>query len=103
MAHCLNAAKGCVLAGHGALRGCDCPCDVCALPPKNEVLPPGSRLPFPNRIQLAEFQQLRSTGQVTVFRCRPCDSCGKEIPEAYECCSEACHHKLQQSKKDNDS
>lgn len=60
---------------------------------------PGTLLGFPTQRQLADFTKHREAGTISVFRARRCDVCQKEIPEAFRCCGQQCHDKLNPPKK----
>lgn len=63
-------------------------------PPQNEVLPPGTLLPFPTERQQQEFKRRREAGTMTFFRTRQCDNCKAECPNAFQFCSRDCHDKV---------
>lgn len=70
--------------------------------PRNEVHPEGKLLPFPTVKLMAEFTTARDLNMISWFRKRNCNSCRKEVPKQYECCSENCHLKLHPKEKPRD-
>jgi hypothetical protein len=57
---------------------------------KNPDKPQG----FPNSAELYEFDKGRANGTITVFRARACAVCGRQIPRAFQVCSNDCFGKL---------
>ncbi len=49
--------------------------------------------PWMTRTELSDFDKMRRDGVVTVFRSARCATCGREIHNSKQFCSQSCYEK----------